>query len=181
MPLFATSGGDVGERHFKAAARSLAAFAVLVNGCARQLGEQGLRHAAHLGVVRRHAGQRTAVAPDDDPTVVLFDLRETAQLVEHSDRRLEPRACATGRGGLSFGHAVPHRPQHWLGFLWPVPLRQHVQEPAKDWFVALREQVLGLGRQLVDVGGLPPPPPRRTEPRCLTTPSGCSKKPPVEC
>jgi hypothetical protein len=58
MPLFATSGSDVGERHFKAAARSLAAFAVLVNGYARQPGEQGLGHAARLGVVRHHVTPR---------------------------------------------------------------------------------------------------------------------------
>jgi hypothetical protein len=44
----------VGERYLKSAARSLAAFAVLVNRYARQLGEQGLGHAAHLGVVRHH-------------------------------------------------------------------------------------------------------------------------------
>jgi hypothetical protein len=55
-----------GERHFKAAARTLAALAVLVNGYARQLGEEGLGHAADLGVLRRHSGQRAAVAPDHD-------------------------------------------------------------------------------------------------------------------
>jgi hypothetical protein len=55
---FAAFGGVVGERHFKAAARSLAAFAVLVNGYARQLGMQGLGHATHLGVVRRQLTPR---------------------------------------------------------------------------------------------------------------------------
>jgi hypothetical protein len=58
MPLFATAGSEVGERHFKAAARSLAAFAVLVNRYARQPGEQGLGFAAHLGVVRHHLTPR---------------------------------------------------------------------------------------------------------------------------
>ncbi len=91
MPLFAVCGSIIEERHFKATARSLAAFALLVNGYARQLGEQGLGHAAHLGVVRRHGGQRAAVAPDDEPTIVLFELREATQLVEHLDRRRRPR------------------------------------------------------------------------------------------
>jgi hypothetical protein len=147
MPLFATSGSDVGERHFKAAAGSLAALATLVNQYARHFGEQG---PARLGVDRRCGGQRAAVAPDDELTIALFELREAAQLAEHFDRRLEPRAYATGGSGLSFGHAAPHRPQHCLRFLWPDPLRQYVQEPAEVRFLVLWEQVLGFRCQLVE-------------------------------
>jgi hypothetical protein len=107
-------------------------------------------------MVRRHGGQRAAVAADYERAVALFELREAVQLVEHSDRRLEPCACAVGREGLSFGDATPQGPQQCLRFLWPEPLRQYVQELAKDGFVGLGEQVLGLRRQLVDKGGFAP-------------------------
>ena len=67
--LFAAFGSVVGKRHFKAVTRYLAAFAALVNGYVRQFGEQGLSYAAHLGVVRRHGGQRAAVPPIGEPTI----------------------------------------------------------------------------------------------------------------
>jgi len=49
---------------------------------ARQLGEQGLRHATNFRVAWRPSGQRAAVAADNKGAVDLFDLREAAQLVE---------------------------------------------------------------------------------------------------
>jgi hypothetical protein len=50
LPSLIAALGGIGEYHFKAAAAawSLAAFAVLVNGYARQLGEEGLGHAVCL-------------------------------------------------------------------------------------------------------------------------------------
>jgi hypothetical protein len=59
-PLFAAFGG-IGERHFKAAARSLAAFAVLVNGYARQLGEE----AASPSTLSRSPASR--LGPESSP------------------------------------------------------------------------------------------------------------------
>jgi hypothetical protein len=63
--------------------------ATLVDGHARRLGYKGLRHAANLRVGRRHAGQRAAVAADDEAAIVLFEFRRSARLVQLSGDGVE--------------------------------------------------------------------------------------------
>jgi hypothetical protein len=57
-------------------------------------------HSANLGVLRRHAAQRTAVAPDDESAILLLELGETTQLVEHLNRRLQPRVRSIRPPGI---------------------------------------------------------------------------------
>ncbi len=109
--FFAAFGSVVGERHFKTAARSLAAFAMLVNGYARQLGEQGLGHAANLRVVRRHSAQWATIAADEYRTVSFLKFSEATQLVEYFNRQLEPCVCAIRPRGMLFRQAATHRSQ----------------------------------------------------------------------
>jgi hypothetical protein len=75
------------DRYFETAARPLAAIAVLVNRHTRQLSKQGLRHSTHLWMVRRYASERTAVPADNEGSVVLFQFRQPAQLVEDANGR----------------------------------------------------------------------------------------------
>jgi hypothetical protein len=70
----------MGMRDLETTARVLAAFAVLVDRQALQLGEQGLGPAAGFGMLRHHRGQRAAVAPDHEVSIALSELRQTAQL-----------------------------------------------------------------------------------------------------
>src|SRR5918994_2307063 len=84
-------------RHLEAAAWPLAAVAALPDRHPRTLGDKSLGHAANLGVLRHHGGQRAAVAPNDKSAVPLFEFRQSAQLIEHASGRLEPRACAARR------------------------------------------------------------------------------------
>jgi hypothetical protein len=93
IPLLSVMGGW----NLETAARSLATVTVLVDRHACQLPDKGFGHAAHLGVIRRHSGQRTAVAPDHEGPVTLFEFRQTAQIVEHSRGGLEPCAYAIRR------------------------------------------------------------------------------------
>jgi len=80
--------GIVGRYYLEAAARPLAAIAVLVDRNTCQLGKQGLRHPTHLRMVRRYPSERTAVAADNEGSVALFEFREAAQLVEDANGRL---------------------------------------------------------------------------------------------
>jgi hypothetical protein len=77
--------GSAVEFYFEAAARSLAAIAVLVDRHTRQLGKQGLRHSTHLRMFRRYASERTAVAADNEGYVALFEFCQSAQLVEDAN------------------------------------------------------------------------------------------------
>ena len=56
----------LGERHLETATRLRSALAALAHGHARQLGDQGLDHAARLGVVRSYRGQWATVPPDGE-------------------------------------------------------------------------------------------------------------------
>jgi hypothetical protein len=84
--------GVTGRRYLEAAARPLATVAMLVDGHARNLGYQRFGHSANLRVLRRHSSQRAAIATDDYRTVPFLEFGEATQLVEHLNRRLEPRA-----------------------------------------------------------------------------------------
>ena len=68
-------------RHLETAVRLGLAVAVLAHWRGREFRDQGLGHAAHLGVVRRHRAQRATVAADEETPVMLFELGETSQLV----------------------------------------------------------------------------------------------------
>jgi hypothetical protein len=57
--------GVTGRRYLEAAARPLPTLALLLDAHPRYLGYQRFGHSANLRVVRRHAGQWAAVAPDD--------------------------------------------------------------------------------------------------------------------
>jgi hypothetical protein len=57
--------GVTSRRYLEAAARPLASLAMLLDGHTRNLGYQRFCHSANLRVIRRHAGQRAAVAKDD--------------------------------------------------------------------------------------------------------------------
>src|SRR5829696_7110596 len=70
----------LGERHLETATRLRSALAALAHGHARQLGDQGLDHAARLGVVRgtassmqpypRMARPPRAIAPSSSPSTI---------------------------------------------------------------------------------------------------------------
>lgn len=77
-----TSVGVAVSCYLEAAARPLTPIATLVDGHARQLGDQGLGRAAKLRVLRRHAGQRAAIATDDCRPVSLFEFGQATKLVE---------------------------------------------------------------------------------------------------
>src|SRR5215212_416004 len=78
----------VGWRHLEVATRSLATVATLVDRHARNLGYQSFGHATYFGVIRRYGGQGTAVAPNDEGAILLFQLSKTAQLIEHAGSHL---------------------------------------------------------------------------------------------
>ena len=128
---------------------------MLLDGHARNLGYQRFCQATYLGVVPRHAGQWTAVAPDDESAILLFELRETTQLVEHTGGCLKPGASAVCRYGLAFHHTMTYRPEEGLRFLKPKALGKNIQQPAKCGFVSLGEQLFPLLGKLVDVSRLP--------------------------
>jgi hypothetical protein len=75
-------------RHLEAAARPLATVAVLLDRHARQLGDQSLGHATHLGTARYHGDQWAAIAANNEGAVAIFEFREAAQFVEHVSGRL---------------------------------------------------------------------------------------------
>jgi hypothetical protein len=64
---------------------------MLADGHARNLAYQGFGHSANLRVVRRHSGQRAAIATNDYRTIPFLEFGEATQLIEHLNRRLEPR------------------------------------------------------------------------------------------
>jgi hypothetical protein len=76
---------------------------MLVNGYACQLGDQGLGHAANVRMVRRNSSQRAAIAPDDYRTVLFLEFGKTTQLVEHLNRRVEPRVRPIRPRGMLLG------------------------------------------------------------------------------
>ena len=86
---------------------------------ARNLGYQSLGQATYFGVIRRHGGQWTAVAPNDERTILLFKLRETAQLVEYVGGCLGPRACR-----LSIRSCFPPSEDLPISVAHPIPLVQ---------------------------------------------------------
>jgi hypothetical protein len=84
---------------------------MLLDAHPRNLGYQRFCQATYLGVIRRHGGQWTAVAPDDESAILLLELRETTQLVEHTGGCLEPGASTVCRYGLAFHHTMTYQPK----------------------------------------------------------------------
>ena len=82
LPIDIAPLGLVGWRYLEAAARPLAAIAVLIDRHACQLGEYGLRHLTHLRMVWRYGSERTAVAADNEGAIALLKFCEPAQLVK---------------------------------------------------------------------------------------------------
>jgi hypothetical protein len=77
---------------------------MLLDGHPRNLGYQRFCHSANLRVLRRHAGQWAAVAPDDyRSTIPFLEFGEATQLVEHLNRRLQPRVRPIRPRGVLFG------------------------------------------------------------------------------
>jgi hypothetical protein len=76
---------------------------MLADGHARNLAYQGFGHSANLRVLRRHSSQRAAITADDYRTISFLELGEATQLIEHLNRRLEPRARAICLRGMLFG------------------------------------------------------------------------------
>jgi hypothetical protein len=84
---------------------------MLLDAHPRYLGYQRFCQATYLGVIRRHGGQWTAVAPDDESAILLLELRETTQLVEHTGGYPEPGASTVCQYGLAFHHTMTYQPK----------------------------------------------------------------------
>ena len=77
---------------------------MLADGHARNLAHQSFCHSANLRVVRRHTGQWAAVAADDYRTVPFLEFGQATKLIEHLNRRLQPRVRPIRlRGIVLFG------------------------------------------------------------------------------
>jgi hypothetical protein len=96
--------GVTRRRYLEAAPRPLATLAMLLDVHTRNLGYQRFCQAANLRVLRRHAAQRAAIAPDEYRTISFLEFSEATQLVEHLNRRLQPRVRPIRlRGIVLFG------------------------------------------------------------------------------
>jgi hypothetical protein len=72
--------------------RALTPIAAFLERYARHIADEGFGKATGVGVVSHQRRQRAAEPFDDELTVALLDLRETAQVVESSCPGFEPGA-----------------------------------------------------------------------------------------